>query len=237
MQSLAVTGLLDTIARGDVDEAVDRSKSYFLINSMLSNGLTFALGPKLLSEDSDKGNGEDSQPDDEETGHGDEDDDETNETSHLIPSKYRKPVTSVFDRMSTKFMNGFQSLPKPVQTPLSFLASMVNAPLIGAALALIVGLIPPLRKAMFNQMEDGGWLKAWFTSSLKNVGELFTALQMFVVGTKLSASIEAEKSDSDNGDTRVPKRSLVVIYLLRFVLWPMYVFTFFFCHCILLHSY
>ena len=238
VQSLAVTGLLDSIAGGDVDEAVERSKSYFLINSMLSNGLTFALGPKLLADDSDEEEGdrrrgrsgsvssEASQTglvdDDEETGHRDRDG-EDEQTTSLIPSKIRKPVFSTYNRISWRFLNWFHTLPGPVQKPLAFLASMINAPVIGAFLALFVGLIPPFWKAMFNPMEDGGWLKAWFTSSLKNVGDLFTALQMFVVGTKLSSSIDAEKDGEQNEETRIPKRSLAIIYLLRFVLWPVYV--------------
>ena len=61
-------------------------------------------------------------------------------------------------------------------------------------------------------------------SSLKNVGELFTAFQIFVVGTKLNASLKQDRDGKDDSeDTRVPKRSLAVIYLLRFELWPLYV--------------
>lgn len=115
----------------------------------------------------------------------------------------------------------FHKLPNTVQAVFSFLASMANAPLIGAILALTVGLIPPLHNAMFNDMQAGGWLKAWFTSSLRNVGELFTALQMFVVGTNLSTSIDQEVVEGEAEETRVPKRSLAVIYLWRFILMPM----------------
>lgn len=251
MQSLAVTGLMENIANGDVDEAVERSKSYFLINSMISNGLTFALGPKLLAEGDDSeedevddsGNNHNrnkyarsrsycsdhSNPDaqlDEESGGAEDADGEADETTYLVPSRVRKPVSSVYGKISARLHHWFSQLPEPVQKPLVFMGSMVNAPLIGAALALFVGLIPPIHKAMFNSFEHGGWMKAWFTTSLKNVGELFTALQMFVVGTKLNTSIEEQKKKGDNdGATRVPKRSLAVIYLLRFILWPVYVST------------
>jgi len=238
VQSLAVTGLLDPISGGDVDQAVERSKSYFLINSMLSNGLTFALGPKLLNDEpmdeSNMGNSssgsrrgscssDNFSPEDtanEET-RAEEGNGEATETTHLLPSKIQKPLSSTYDRVSLRMNTWFHKLPNTVQAILSFLASMANAPFIGAALALISGLIPPLHKAMFNDMQAGGWLKAWFTSSLKNVGELFTALQMFVVGTKLSTSIDQEIFEGETEETRVPKRSLAIIYLWRFILMPM----------------
>lgn len=237
VQSLAVTGLLGPIAGGEVAEAVERSKSYFLINSMLSNGLTFALGPKLLDggsedEDSDGNRARRSRhrsfifehhiPEDieDEQSLAEEGNGEASENTYLLPSKIQTPLSTTYGRVVLKLNGWFHKLPKAIQTLLAFCASMVNAPLIGAGLALIVGLISPLHRAMFNDMQAGGWLKAWFTSSLKNVGELFTALQMFVVGTKLSSSIDQGRTEGETEDTRVPKLSLAVIYLLRFILMP-----------------
>ena len=48
-------GLWESIAKDSVDDAVERSKSFFPINSMFSSGygLTFALGPKLLEQSHD----------------------------------------------------------------------------------------------------------------------------------------------------------------------------------------
>ncbi|KAF8421988.1 auxin efflux carrier [Tirmania nivea] len=194
VQSLAVTGLLDPISGGDVGQAVERSKSYFLINSMLN----------IAREQSraEEGNGE------------------ATETTHLLPSKIQTPLSSTYGRVSLRVNAWFHKLPNALQAILSSLASIVNAPLIGAVLALIVGLIPPLHRAMFNDMQAGGWLKAWFTSSLKNVGELFTVLQMFVVGTKLSASFDQEMVGGEAEETRLPRWSLAVIYLWRFILMP-----------------
>ncbi|KAF8459071.1 auxin efflux carrier [Terfezia claveryi] len=231
VQSLAVTGLLDPIAGGNVDQAVERSKSYFIINSMLSNGLTFAFGPKLLNDEpTGEGKMDNSSrrcrrgsyysdnfsPDDiechTEEGNG--------ETTHLLPSKIQTPLSSTYDKISMRMNTWFHKLPNTVQAILSFLASMANAPLLGAALALIIGLIPPLHKVMFNDMQAGGWLKAWLTSSLRHVGELFTALQMFVVGTRLSTSNYQEMVEGEVLDPRVPRRSLAVIYLWRFILMP-----------------
>ncbi|SLM35617.1 hypothetical protein LPUS_04944 [Lasallia pustulata] len=61
IQSLNATGVLSTLLMSDSDttsQAITRANSYFLVCSIVSNSLTFALGPKLLG-------GEDS-PDDEE---------------------------------------------------------------------------------------------------------------------------------------------------------------------------
>lgn len=52
---------------------------------------------------------------------------------------------------------------------------------------------PKLHRAFFADMQDGGWLHAWLTSSIKNVGELFTALQMFVVGSELYKSMDGRE--------------------------------------------
>lgn len=231
VQSLAVTGLLDSISGGNVDQAVERSKSYFIINSMLSNGLTFAIGPKLLN-DEPTGEGKmdnstrrnqhrsyysDNFSSDDIDCHTEEGD---GETTHLLPSKIQTPLSSTYDKISMRMNTWFHKLPSTVQAILSFLISMANAPLVGAVLALVIGLIPPLHKAMFNDMQAGGWLKAWLTSSLKHVGELFTALQMFVVGTKLSTSNYQEMVEGEVEETRVPRRSLAVIYLWRFILMP-----------------
>ncbi|KAK4550237.1 hypothetical protein LTR36_003204 [Oleoguttula mirabilis] len=60
MQSLQSTGILDTILVGNdtASAAIERAESFFLVNSMVSNSLTFALGPRLLKphdEDEPKG--------------------------------------------------------------------------------------------------------------------------------------------------------------------------------------
>ncbi|KAK5002797.1 hypothetical protein LTR39_006596, partial [Cryomyces antarcticus] len=52
VQSLDATGILGTLLMSSSDsssDAVARAKSYFLVNAMVGNSLTFALGPKLLN--------------------------------------------------------------------------------------------------------------------------------------------------------------------------------------------
>lgn len=50
IQSLKQTQVLDAIliAGESGSKAMDRAESYFLVNAMVSNSLTFALGPTLL---------------------------------------------------------------------------------------------------------------------------------------------------------------------------------------------
>ncbi|CUS13903.1 unnamed protein product [Tuber aestivum] len=77
----------------------------------------------------------------------------------------------------------FAELPKRVQNMIPFAGDMVNPPLVGSIMAAFIGLIPLLHKAFFADTEDGGIFRAWLTSSVSNIGDLFTALQMFVVGS------------------------------------------------------
>lgn len=54
IESLETTGILEVLVVGDGDStasAVLRAKSYLLINSIVSNSMTFALGAKLLDEE------------------------------------------------------------------------------------------------------------------------------------------------------------------------------------------
>lgn len=40
----------------------------------------------------------------------------------------------------------------------------------------IIGLAPPLHRALFADTEQGGYSKAWLALSVKNIGDLFAAL-------------------------------------------------------------
>jgi len=55
IQSMESTGILNTILQDgeSASKAIDRAQSYFLICAVVSNCMTFAVGPRLLDEDSD----------------------------------------------------------------------------------------------------------------------------------------------------------------------------------------
>src|SRR5947209_12767536 len=54
IQSLEASSFLDNLVKdGSTHAAVNRAKSFFLINAMTSNALTFAFGPHILKYESD----------------------------------------------------------------------------------------------------------------------------------------------------------------------------------------
>ncbi|KAG0638281.1 membrane transport protein-domain-containing protein [Tuber brumale] len=203
MQSLAATGILKSIAGGDQRDAVERAKSYFLINSMVSNTLMFALGPKLM-DNAESGSADDRDAEAQRDQDGDE-------NASLLPALVRIRVHSV----QSSAHRQFTKLPTGAQSTLSFAGDMVNPPLVGAIVAAFIGLIPSLHKAFFADMEDGGIFRAWLTSSISNIGDLFTALQMFVVGSRLCASLDPEQEIGE-----IPKRGIAFVWGVRFLLCP-----------------
>jgi auxin efflux carrier family protein len=97
----------------------------------------------------------------------------------------------------------------------------LNAPLIGALVGTVIGLTPPLHRAFFNEPDQGGIFKAWLTASVKNIGELFAALQLVVVGAKLSGSLLKMKKGEASGQVKVIP--MLSIFFIRFIMWPMLV--------------
>lgn len=90
-----------------------------------------------------------------------------------------------------------------------------NHTLLGSFLAIFVGMIPALHRIFFNDTMEGGYFKAWLTASIKNIGELFTVLQMFVAGYQLSSSFDSKV------EIKFPKLAFAVVFFVRFILWPL----------------
>ena len=57
-----------------------------------------------------------------------------------------------------------------------FAYAFFNSALIGATWVAVISLVPPLHKTFSNSTEAGGFLNAWFTSSLSNIEQLFVSL-------------------------------------------------------------
>ena len=234
-ESLASTGILDELLVSDgdtVSSALVRAKSYFLVNAMIGDTLTFALGPKLLDgeevpERKEEGSDpQSSSPRDTEHGNGqigdsengDQRDDNADERTSLLP-------TSVFHARLAVEHHGYEygkkqweKLPPWLASFLRFSYTFLNAPLIGAAVGAIVGLAPPLHKAFFGDPERGGIFTAWLTDSVKQIGGLFAALQIVIVGVKLSSSMRKMKNGEDSG--HVPWLPVVFVTVMRFIIWP-----------------
>ncbi len=148
LEAKALTG----IAGGDVKEAVTRANSYFLVNSLVSKVLTFAIGPRLLGEDTIEARQRVEVDDDEEGQSG-----EPHEQTSLLP----KPAAS---NTSLTLREWFDEFSNPTTW--------------AGIIAAILGLVPALHRAAFAPSDEGGFLNAWVMSSLRNVGGLFSVLQM-----------------------------------------------------------
>lgn len=223
IESLRSTGILDRlILDGDsTEKAISRAQSYFLVCAIVGNCFTFAVGPRLI--DAENAPGESS--DDEDTDGADDDDDAAErgsinegELTSLLPHRVRKAGGKAHQHVFFLGKQNMEKLSPRTQEVLVFLFDFLNAPLLGAVIGAIIGLTPPLHRAFFNDSNDGGFLNAWLTSSLKKIGELFVTLQVVVVGVSLSSSLRKMKRGEDNG---LPLLPTAFVMLIRLVVWPL----------------
>lgn len=82
----------------------------------------------------------------------------------------------------------------------------------------VLGLVPSLHRAFFFDEEDGGIFNAWLTASIRNIGGLFTTLQIFMVGCKLGITFERMVAEGHSG--RIPVKAITTIFVVRLVVWP-----------------
>jgi len=104
---------------------------------------------------------------------------------------------------------------------LLFLWDFVNAPLVGAVLGAIIGLVPVLHRAFFNNTQDGGIFTAWLTASLKNVGSVFLPLPVMIAGVSLyNCRQKSANEENSNHGGGTPWLTTTFILIIRFVIWP-----------------
>ena len=227
IQSLKQTGILSTILMdGDsASDVIERAESYFLINAMISNSLTFALGPRLLKpsdedapEDDKEQEDDDSVSEEGESGMERGPDGIIDEETTLLPEHHVRDANRVGRRGYKKGRKYWERLPPWAQEALDLVYQFANAPLIGALVGAFIGLIPPLHRIFFNQSNKGGWLNASLTTSIKNIGDLFASTQIIVVGVKLSQSLRKMRKGEESGP--VSKTSLLFVAIMRFFIWP-----------------
>ncbi|KAF2125975.1 hypothetical protein P153DRAFT_346728 [Dothidotthia symphoricarpi CBS 119687] len=232
IQSLKQTQILDAILVGDdtAANALERAESYFLVNAMVSNSLTFALGPRLLrpgDEDAPENDKDDNQTDEDEQEA--EEDGESgdmergpdgliHEETSLLPQRIVRRTNSAGKKGYFKTRDWYNNLPAWAQDTLDVAWQFANAPLLGAIVGAIIGLTPALHHLFFNPSNEGGYFNAWLTTAIKNIGELFASLQIIVVGVKLSQSMLKMKRGEDSGE--VSKKCLAFVTLIRFFVWP-----------------
>ena len=196
VQSFEVTGVLKTLDPSP--DAIERIKSYFLVNSMITNSLTFALGPNLLK----------ARLNDDPIRHElDDPNSEDPEETPLLPSRVERVEQP-----------GNQH-PSYAHQTLSFISQFNNPAVNGTLIGAVIGLIPALHKLFFDPVDKGGYFNAWLTTSMRNLGNLFSALQIIVIGVKLGQSMVNVKKGGETGVIRW--RIFLFVSLIRYILWPL----------------
>ncbi|KAK5652248.1 hypothetical protein OQA88_10745 [Cercophora sp. LCS_1] len=240
--ALDETGILKALIVTDEStrDAIERAKSYFLVFATVSSCLTFAVGPRLIDSEhapDDEDKEEEDDPLEAQTSI------DANEETGLLggrsssvqfsspfsssensffpsnrrPSVYRNP--SIANRRASVVPKTYwQSLSPRTKWWLLFVSDFFNAPLLGALIGAVIGLVPALHRAFFAHSEDGGIFTAWLTASLKNIGGLFVPLPVVVAGVSLYTSMKQAKES--NGGARLPWVPVSFILIVRFVLWP-----------------
>jgi hypothetical protein len=191
---------------------------------MISNSFTFALGPKFLDcpDDIEASDPKDPMNDTQDASDLEDQQEEAvhanEETSLLLPQRAARDATGYQYGIIARCQTAFASLPTFLQQTLSFLSMFLNPPFIGTCLGALIGLVPALHTLFFSDQQHGGYLNAWLTAALKNVGDLFAALQVIVVGIKLSSSLLKWKKGEASGS--MPWGPWATVTFVRFVLWP-----------------
>ncbi|KYG44959.1 hypothetical protein M433DRAFT_68301 [Acidomyces richmondensis BFW] len=242
VQSLKATGLLSSLLASPDDTtsaAVTRARSYFLACAVVGNTLTFGIGPAQLKgheEDSPYENGNHKKTESEnnsDTDHaepteqsrqhasndGYEESYERSERSPLLSNAYTRQRPNLRQRIHEHGRQSFQKLPSPLQRLTLAIKHFINPPFVGAVIGLTLGLAPPLHRLFFNPTEEGGYFNAWLSQSIQNVGELFIALQVVIVGVKLSAAVKDQHS-SGGEPASLPWLPFALITFVRFIMWP-----------------
>lgn len=224
IKTLAATGLLEGLLKSESDtvsEAVKRSQSYFLANALYRNVLTFSLGPKILGgvqpeigrrSPSDDSN--DQQDDESEAGEA-----TASESAYLLRRRVLNQGAAARQMLRSVGKKGYWRLPRHVRLVLKFFYSLSNTVLIGGIVGATMGLVPQLHRAFFNSSRDGGIFNAWLMSSLDNIGNLFAALQIVVVGARLSKCMKRMARGEESGSVSV--RGAVTTLGIRYLLWPL----------------
>ncbi|KAK4454490.1 auxin efflux carrier [Podospora aff. communis PSN243] len=240
--ALDETGILKSLIVTDetTREAIERAKSYFLVFATISSCLTFAVGPRLI----DSEHLPESEQDDELEGQSSETGGEVNEVTLLlgnggsasqftdpfrssesvVPSNRRRsivfhPGLDYNRRTSVVSKSRWQRLSPRTQWWLLFVSDFFNAPLLGAIIGAVIGLIPTLHRAFFSNTADGGIFTAWLTASLKNIGSLFVPLPLVVAGVSLFGAMKDARQNQDV-HTKLPMLTVSFILIVRFVIWP-----------------
>ncbi|CAE6486246.1 unnamed protein product [Rhizoctonia solani] len=195
LNSLEKTGTIEIIIGkdgGSVEDAVARGQTYLLIAALVGNLGRFALGPDIMGS---KQNNDTDFPGDLST-----------TFRPVITESESTPLLST-ERIHNTASRTWPVIKDTAKRTWAWVADAINPPLIAAIVAIVFGLIPPLHHAFF---EKGEPLNATVTQSVNYLGKLYTALQIFVLGSKLR---------SKAGD-KLPILSTTILFIHRFIVMP-----------------
>lgn len=241
--ALSETGILRSLIVTDesTKDAVERANSYFLVFATISSCLTFAVGPRLI--DTEHG------PDTPKEGDTDMANDEVvdvegepHERTGLLnseqPARFTSPSRHSFfpskrqtanEALEEALQNARRAnlVPKHWWTELGprtrwwllFISDFFNAPLLGALIGTVIGLVHHLHRAFFSDTVDGGIFTAWLTASLKNIGSLFVPLPVVVAGVSLYTAMNEARARGHFASA-LPWLTVTFILGIRFILWP-----------------
>jgi auxin efflux carrier family protein len=173
IQSLDETGILSNLVITDetTRDAIERAKSYFLVFATISSCLTFAVGPRLIDTEHAPDEPDDKDAEDEDDAAENGEHDANEETSLLrqfeqrsrqvsvsfFPSKPRETTSALPERRpSIVSKRKWMDYHPHTRWWLLFLYDFLNAPLLGAIVGTVIGLVPVLHRAFFSPTNEGG---------------------------------------------------------------------------------
>ncbi|KAF8583386.1 hypothetical protein K439DRAFT_59872 [Ramaria rubella] len=199
IETLGSTGALDGII-GDptaIPDALRRAKIYCLINALVYNLTKFSIAPKMMSSSFKS----DEQPFSEESA--------LRSASSYRPEFPERLASERTPLISNTSQEGRGSLVG--QSMWEQAKKLLNPPLLAAVVAIFVGIIPALHQMFLNK--DGAFTGS-LTQSIQRLGNVYTAVQILVVGSQLYAGSERSTTK------KLPKFAMIYLLTFRFVLMP-----------------
>ncbi|KIN00184.1 hypothetical protein OIDMADRAFT_104156 [Oidiodendron maius Zn] len=201
--SLGDTGILNFLMlKGEnTHDTIERAKSYFLVFAKVSSCLTFAVGPRMIDSEHI--------PDAQDDGDGDNDNQLDDDGGETIRHNNELRDRSLLLNPNAPQRHGAWWL--------LFLYDFLNAPLIGAVLGAIVGLVADLKKVFFSPNNAESIFTAWLTASLSIIGSVFIPLPVVIAG--VSFYLSAQRPRSQNVQAAAPWLTTIFILVIRFLIW------------------
>ncbi|KAJ7254388.1 hypothetical protein B0H12DRAFT_1184130 [Mycena haematopus] len=193
INALAATGGLDPLVTGDrtLESALRIGRVYILINALVGNLARFALGPYLMKASPPKV--------------WIRSDPEDAEAEALLPESGNIALPMEEQAFDSRRIKSQFKIKASLKRAKDWIVSAMNPPLLGGILAVCFGLIPWFHTELF-----GSGVLSPLYDSINNVGKLFSALQMMVLGAHLY---------SKKGSTVQPLH-LAWLFTYRFILAP-----------------